>query len=129
MGIFLADEGLDVGVEDLGVVTADLEAPAGGRRSVTPRVKPTRGLSRGPSGGGGLTCGRRAGGVVGLLRQVEDLLAGIGRRDGILALPGCHGVVLFTVVVRVKELLEPLDEIEVVLESAFDQFLYRNDLK
>lgn len=29
MGIFLADEGLDVGVEDLGVVAVDLEAPAG----------------------------------------------------------------------------------------------------
>lgn len=27
MGIFLADEGLDVGVEDLGVVAVDLEAP------------------------------------------------------------------------------------------------------
>lgn len=26
-GIFLADEGLDVGVEDLGVVALDLEAP------------------------------------------------------------------------------------------------------
>lgn len=66
---------------------------------------------------------------MGLLRQVEDLLAGIGRGDGVLALPGCHRVVLFTVVVCVKELLEPLDEVEVVLESAFDQFLDRNDLK
>lgn len=34
MGIFLADEGLDVGVEDLGVVAADLEAPAEGQRFV-----------------------------------------------------------------------------------------------
>lgn len=35
MGIFLADEGLDVGVEDLGVVAVDLEAPAvGGRTEV-----------------------------------------------------------------------------------------------
>lgn len=67
--------------------------------------------------------------MVGLLWQVEDLLAGIGRRDGILALPGRHWVVLFTVVVGVEELLEPLDEIQVVLEPAFDQFLYRNDLE
>lgn len=67
--------------------------------------------------------------MVGLLRQVEDLLAGIGRGDSVLALSGCHGVVLFTVIVGVKELLEPLDEVEVVLESAFDQFLDRNDLK
>lgn len=66
---------------------------------------------------------------MGLLRQVEDLLAGIGRGDGVLALSGCHRVVLFTVVVCVKELLEPLDEVEVVLESAFDQLLDRNDLK
>lgn len=28
MGIFLAEEGLDVGVEDLGVVELDLDAPA-----------------------------------------------------------------------------------------------------
>lgn len=66
---------------------------------------------------------------MGLLWQVEDLLTRIGRGDSVLALSGCHGVVLLTVVVRVKELLEPLDEIEVVLESAFDQFLHRNDLK
>lgn len=67
--------------------------------------------------------------MVGLLRQVEDLLAGIGRGDGVLALSGCHGVVLFTVVVCVEELLEPLDEVQVVLESAFDQFLHGNDLE
>lgn len=87
------------------------------------------GRESGPGGRGGFTCGRRAGGVVGLLWQVENLLTRIGRGDSILALSGCHRVVLFTVVICVKELLEPLDEIEVVLESAFDQFLYRNDLK
>lgn len=127
MGIFLADEGLDVGVEDLGVVAADLEAPAGGRTEacVTPGVQ----VRWRPGGRGAFTCGGRAGGVVRLLWQVEDLLAGIGRRDGVLALPGRHRVVLFTVVVGVVELLEPLDEIQVVLEPAFDQFLYRNDLK
>lgn len=67
--------------------------------------------------------------MVGLLWQVEDLLTGIGRGDSILALSGYHRVILFTVVICVKELLEPLNEIEVVLESAFDQFLYRNYLK
>ena len=65
----------------------------------------------------------------GLLWQVEDLLARIRGGDSILALSGCHRVILFTVVICVKELLEPLDKIEVVLKSAFDQFLYRNDLK
>lgn len=34
-GIFLADEGLDVGVEDLGVVALDLEAPTADKRFVT----------------------------------------------------------------------------------------------
>lgn len=66
---------------------------------------------------------------MGLLWQVEDLLTGIRRGDSILALSGCHRVVLFTIIVGIKELLKPLDEVEVVLESAFDQFLYRNDLK
>lgn len=36
MGIFLADEGLDVGVEDLGVVAADLEAPVAAQGFLTP---------------------------------------------------------------------------------------------
>lgn len=36
MGIFLADEGLDVGVEDLGVVAVDLEAPVTGHGFLTP---------------------------------------------------------------------------------------------
>lgn len=34
-GIFLADEGLDVGVEDLGVVALDLEAPTAVKRFIT----------------------------------------------------------------------------------------------
>lgn len=34
-GIFLADEGLDVGVDDLGVVELDLDAPAAGKRLIT----------------------------------------------------------------------------------------------
>lgn len=48
MGIFLADEGLDVGVEDLGVVAVDLEAPAGGRTEVcvTPGGKGALGARR-----------------------------------------------------------------------------------
>lgn len=33
-GIFLADEGLDVGVEDLGVVALDLDAPAANKKKV-----------------------------------------------------------------------------------------------
>lgn len=34
-GIFLADEGLDVGVEDLGVVALDLDAPTADKRFIT----------------------------------------------------------------------------------------------
>lgn len=77
----------------------------------------------------GLTCSGGAGCMVGLLRQVEDLLTGVRWGNGILTLSGCNWVVLFTVVIGIKELLEPLDEIEIVLKSAFDQFLYRNNLK
>ena len=33
-GIFLADEGLDVGVEDLGVVELDLDAPTADKRFI-----------------------------------------------------------------------------------------------
>lgn len=66
--------------------------------------------------------------MVRLLWQVEDLLTGIRRGDGILTLPGCNWVVIFAVVIGVKELLKPLDEIEIVLKSAFDQFLHRNNL-
>ncbi len=36
-GIFLADEGLDVGVEDLGVVELDLDAPRTDKRFITQR--------------------------------------------------------------------------------------------
>ena len=66
--------------------------------------------------------------MVGFLWQVEDLLAGVRWGNGILTLPGCDRVVLFTVVIGVKELLEPLDEIKIVLKSAFHQFLHRNNL-
>ena len=40
-----------------------------------------------------------------------------------LAFSGINGVVVVTVVVGIKELLEPLTELEVVLESPFYQFL------
>lgn len=141
-GIFLADEGLDVGVAILGVVELDLDAPEAGTRGVLlgdTQSFPHRELHNAsvlrvgkdsmnlpPEG---LTCSGGAGCMVGLLRQVEDLLTGVRWGNGILTLSGCNWVVLFTVVIGIKELLEPLDEIEIVLKSAFDQFLYRNNLK
>ena len=64
----------------------------------------------------------------GLLWQVKDLLTGVRRGNGILTLSGCHRVVLFTVVIGIKELLKPLNEIQIVLKSALDQFLHRNNL-
>lgn len=67
-----------------------------------------------------LTCSGGAGCMVGLLWQVEDLLARIRRGNGILTLSGCNWVILFTIVIGVKELLKPLDEIKIVLKSAFD---------
>lgn len=66
--------------------------------------------------------------MVGLLWQVEDLLTGVRRGNGILTLSGCHGVVLFTVIIGIKELLKPLDEVEIVLKSALNQFLYGDNL-
>lgn len=67
--------------------------------------------------------------MMGLLWQVEDLLTRVGRGDGVLTLSGFNWVILFTVVIGVKELLKPLDEIEIVLKSAFNQFLHRNNLQ
>lgn len=58
--------------------------------------------------------------MVGLLGQVEDLLTRVRRGDGILTLSGLNGVVLFPVIIGVKELLKPLDEIKIVLKSTFD---------
>lgn len=75
-----------------------------------------------------LTCSRGAGCVEGLFWQVEDLLTGVRWGNGILTLSGCNWVILFTVVIRIKELLKPLDEIKIVLKSAFDQFLHGNNL-
>ncbi len=43
--------------------------------------------------------------------------------------PGSVGVVRAAVVVGVEELLEPLDELEVVLEAALDQPVHRDDLQ
>ena len=74
------------------------------------------------------TCCGGAGCVEGLLGQVEDLLSRVGRGDGVLALPGLHRVVLFTVVVCIKEPLEPLDKVQVVLKPPFDQLLYGDNL-
>lgn len=66
--------------------------------------------------------------MVRLLRKVEDLLTRIRWWDGILTLSCLNWVIFFTIIVGVKELLKPLDEIKIVLKSAFDQFLHRNDL-
>ncbi len=74
------------------------------------------------------TCSRGAGCMVGLLWQVEDLLTRVRWGNGILTLSGCNWVVLFTIVIGIKELLKPLDEIKIVLKSAFDQLLHWNNL-
>lgn len=58
--------------------------------------------------------------MVGLLGQVEDLLTRVRRGDGVLTLSGFNRVVRFPVIIGVIELLKPLDEIKIVLKSAFD---------
>lgn len=66
--------------------------------------------------------------MVRLLWQVEDLLAGVWWGDGILTLSGLDWVILLTIIISIIELLEPLDEIKIVLKSAFNQLLHRNNL-
>ena len=44
------------------------------------------------------------------------------------AVPDLQGVVRRAVIVGVKELLEPLQELKVVLEATLDQLIHRNDL-
>lgn len=123
-GIFLADEGRDVGVEDLGVVEVDLDAPTSEFKVYYSGMVELFTYSLSES----LTCSGGAGCMVGLLWQVEDLLTGVGWGDGILTLSGSNRVIFFTVVIGIKELLKPLDEVKIVLKSAFDQFLHRNNL-
>lgn len=67
--------------------------------------------------------------MVGFLWQVEDLLPRIWRGNGILALSGLDWVVFLPVVVGVEELLEPLNEVQVVLKSSLDELLNRDNLK
>lgn len=64
-----------------------------------------------------------------LLWQIEDLLAGVRGRNGVLTLSGCNRVILFTIIIGIEEFLKPLNEIKIVLKSAFNQFLHRNNLK
>lgn len=128
-GILLADEGLDVGVEDFGVVALDLDAPAVHKDkilccfffSITGLCVYVFLCIK-------LTCSRGAGSMVRLLWQVEDLLTWIRWGNGILTLPSCNWVVLFTIIIRIEEFLKPLDEIKIVLKSALNQFLHRNNL-
>lgn len=67
--------------------------------------------------------------MVGFLWQVEDLLPRIWRGNSILALSGLDRVVFLPVVVGVEELLEPLNEVQVVLKSSLDELLYRDYLR
>lgn len=64
----------------------------------------------------------------GLLGQVEDLLSGVRWGDGILPLSGLDRVIVFTIVVGIEELLEPLNEVKIVLKPAFDKLLYGDNL-
>lgn len=64
-----------------------------------------------------------------LLWQIEDLLAGVRGRNGVLTLSGCNRVIFFTIIIGIEEFLKPLNEIKIVLKSAFNQFLHRNNLK
>lgn len=58
-----------------------------------------------------------------------DLTLVSWRRCSVLALPRQKRVVLFPVIVGVEKLLEPLKELEIVLELALHQLLHRDDLR
>lgn len=62
------------------------------------------------------------------LWSVAKMITWVGGRDCVLPLPGQNRVILLPVIVGVKELFEPLNELKVVLELPFDQLLHGNDL-
>lgn len=67
------------------------------------------------------------------LTSIEDLLGFVEGRHGrtghgVLALASLHRVVFFPIIVGIKELLEPLHKLKVVLELAFYQLVNRDDL-
>jgi hypothetical protein len=44
--------------------------------------------------------------------------------------PTCFiAVIISTIIIGIKELLEPLEEFKIVLKSTFNQFIYRNNLQ
>lgn len=60
--------------------------------------------------------------------QVGLRSAGAGAEAEHFAAPGLHRVVRRSVVVRIEKLLEPLQKLKVVLESALDQLVDGYDL-
>lgn len=60
---------------------------------------------------------------------VEGRRCRVGGGHGVLTLPGLHRVVLLPIIVGIEELLEPLDELKVVLELPLHQFVYWDDLE
>lgn len=60
---------------------------------------------------------------------VEGRCCRVGGGHGVLTLPGLHRVILLPVIVGIEELLEPLDELKVVLELPLHQFVYWDDLE
>lgn len=67
--------------------------------------------------------------MVRLLWQVEDLLSRVWGRNGVLTLSCHHRIVFFTIIIGIKELFEPLNEVQVVLKSSLNKFLYWNNLQ
>lgn len=67
--------------------------------------------------------------VVRLFGQVEDLFARVRGRDCVLPLPCFHRIILLPIIVSIIELLKPLNEIQVVLETPFHQLLHWDHLQ
>lgn len=66
--------------------------------------------------------------MVRFLWQVEDLLARVRWGKSVLPLPCLNWIIILAIIVGIKKLLKPLDEVKVVLKSSFYKLLNRNDL-
>lgn len=66
--------------------------------------------------------------MMGFLWQVKDLLARVRWGKSVLPLSGLNWIIILAIIVGIKKLLKPLDEVEVVLKPSFNKFLNRNDL-
>lgn len=72
--------------------------------------------------------GRALTGVEHLLRLVQGRHCRVGHGHRLLTLASFYWVILLPVIVGIEKLLEPLDELKVILEFPLHQFVNRDNL-